>query len=48
MVRHYKRKAATMKWTEEDIANAIEHAKLHKNIMAAARLYKIPQTTLRD
>ena len=35
-----------MKWTEEDRANAIEHAKLHKNIMAAARVYKIPPTTL--
>ena len=46
MVQHTIKK--TMKWTEEDRANAIEHAKLHKNIMAAARVYKIPQTTLRD
>ena len=48
MVRHYKRKGTTMKWTEKDLADAIEHVKQHKNVMAASKLYKIPPTTLRS
>ena len=40
MVRHNKRKGTTMKWTEQDLADAIEHVKQHKNVMAASKLYK--------
>ncbi len=48
MVRHYHRKDGTMRWMEDDLKKAIAHAKQHRNIKAAARLYKIPVTTLRD
>ncbi len=47
MVRHYKRKGMKMKWTEEDTEKAIAHAKHHRNVKAAARLFKVSPSTLR-
>ena len=48
MVRHYKKKEKTMKWSEEDMEKAIDYARTHKNITAAAKQFKIPVSTLRD
>ena len=48
MVRTYERKGSKMKWSEEDMEKAIRHAKHHKNISTAAKLFKVPRTTLHD
>uniref|UniRef100_A0A1X7VXN3 HTH psq-type domain-containing protein n=1 Tax=Amphimedon queenslandica TaxID=400682 RepID=A0A1X7VXN3_AMPQE len=48
MVRHYERKGNKMKWSEEDMEKAIDHAKRYKNIKGAATMYGIPVSTLRD
>ena len=48
MVRYYKRKGVKLKWTEEDMAKAIEHAKHNKSIAAASRIFQVPKSTLYD
>ena len=37
-----------MKWSEEDMKEAIMHVQQHHNISAAARLHGVPKTTLHD
>ena len=48
MVRTYERKGSKMKWSEEDMEKVIRHAKHHKIISAAAKLFNVPRTTLHD
>ena len=47
-MRHYKRKGNKMKWSEEDMEKANDHAKRYKNIKGAATMYGIPVSTLWD
>ena len=37
MVRHYKQKGGQMKWSDEDMAQAIDHARRYKNVKGAAK-----------
>ena len=37
-----------MKWSDEDMAQAIDHARRYKNVKGAAKKYSIPATTLRE
>lgn len=48
MVQYYKRKGVKLKWTEEDLAKAIEHAKHNKSIAATSRIFQVPKSTLYD
>ena len=48
MVRNYQRKGGKLKWSEEDMDKAIQHARHHKNIAAASRMFNVPKSTLHD
>ena len=48
MVRHYKQKGKNLQWNEEDMEQAIQHARRHSNVKATAVQFGIPVSTLRD